>query len=265
MGLREAYHLPILILSPNTFRKKLMFTSDMCIISVDCWATHLRLFACFLFTFAWITRNIWTKPETRRLNLTDSFSLFFAVSSAFILTSLAYYEPVLSTVHPRTCTGSTFIDRTYRCHTLYIITRPHLQPNKCCCHILCQRHIDDPIFSPTVSFPFSIFPLFLFSKHALTAKEYRRLQNPVFTPFIERFFFFLIVSHLCIPLLLLLFSLICLFLDPVSLHTLYQSLYHMFSLDIRASYLLRVINLAEFSVGTSLLLLFLLVVMFRRW
>lgn len=189
MGLREAYHLPILILSPNTFRKKLMFTSDMCIISVDCWATHLRLFACFLFTFAWITRNIWTKPETRRLNLTDSFSLFFAVSSAFILTSLAYYEPVLSTVHPRTCTGSTFIDRTYRCHTLYIITRPHLQPNKCCCHILCQRHIDDPIFSPTVSFPFSIFPLFLFSKHALTAKEYRRLQNPVFTPFIERFFF----------------------------------------------------------------------------
>lgn len=40
------------------------------------------------------------------------------------------------------------------------------------------------------------------------------------------------------------------FLDRVSLHTLYQPLYHMFSLDIRASYLLRVINLAEFSVGT---------------
>lgn len=47
------------------------------------------------------------------------------------------------------------------------------------------------------------------------------------------------------------------FLDRVSLHTLYQPLYHMFSLDIRASYLLRVINLAEFSVGTSLLLLLL--------
>lgn len=93
------------------------------------------------------------------------------------------------------CTGSTFIDRAYRYHTLYIITGPHLQPNKCCCHILCQRHIDDPIFSPTVSFPFSIFPIFLFSKHALTAKEYRRLQNPAFTPFIERFFF-----HYCISL-----------------------------------------------------------------
>lgn len=143
--------------------------------------------------------------------------------------------------------------------TLYIITRPHLQPNKCYRHILCQHHIDDPIFPPTISFPF-FPPLFLFSKNALTAKEYRLAQNPVPTPFIERFF--LIVSLLCIPLLFFLFSLICLFLDRVSLHTLYQSLYHMFSLDIRASYLLRVINLAEFSVGTSLLLVFLLVVPF---
>lgn len=45
--------------------------------------------------------------------------------------------------------------------------------------------------------------------------------------------------------------LFCLFLclEQVPLHTLYQSLYHMFSLHIRASYLPREISLAEFSVG----------------
>lgn len=154
------------------------------------------------------------------------------------------------------CTGSTFIDRTYRCHTLYIITRPHLQPKKFCRHILCQPHIDDPIFSPTVSFPFSFFFPLLFSKHTFTAKEYRRLQNPVVTPFIERFFFPYCISRVSHIFFFFFFSLICLFLDRVSLHTLYQSLYHMFSLDIHASYLLRIINLAEFSVGTFLLLLF---------
>lgn len=157
---------------------------------------------CFLFTFAWITRNIWTKPETRRLNLTDSFSLFFAVSSAFILSSLAYYEPVLSAVHPWTVqVPPSLIEHTVA--TFYIITRPHLQPNKCCCHILCQRHIDDPIFSLTISFPFSFFPLFFvlkarpYSQRIPPAPEsglhsvHRTLFFPLlYLSCVSRFFFF---------------------------------------------------------------------------
>lgn len=90
MGLREAYHLPILILSPNTFRKKLMFMSDMCIIFVV--ERHLRLFVCFCLPLLGLLGTFGESPKPEGSTSPTLSLFFFAASNAFILSSLVYRD-----------------------------------------------------------------------------------------------------------------------------------------------------------------------------
>jgi hypothetical protein len=169
MGLREAYHLPILILSPNTFRKNLMFTSDMCIISVvERFISVSSCVSCLplpglLGTFGQIPKP---KPE----GSTSPTPLFSSPSRTPSFSLALLTMTLYSAGHPWAVqVPPSLIEHIVA--TLYIITRPHLQPNKCYRHILCQRHIGDPIFPPTIPFPFFIFHFIFFSKNAFTAKD----------------------------------------------------------------------------------------------